>query len=61
MCALGLKCFESCLKIFGISPKKIKLSDYTVSTRKIEKTALVFRVMMYDHIPMDENRKKNPN
>ena len=40
--------------------KKIKLSDYTVSTRKIEKTALVFRVMMYDHIPMDENRKKNP-
>ena len=40
--------------------KKIKLSDYTVSTRKIEKTDLVFRVMMFDHIPMDDKRKKNP-
>ena len=40
--------------------KKIKLSDYTVSTRKIEKTELVFRVMSYDHIPMDADRKKNP-
>jgi len=40
--------------------KKIKLSDYTVSTRKIEKTDLVFRVMMFDHIPMDAERKKNP-
>ena len=40
--------------------KKIKLSDYTVSTRKIEKTDLVFRVMMFDHVPMDAERKKNP-
>ena len=40
--------------------KKIKLSDYTVSTRKIPKTDLVFRVMMFDHIPMDAERKKNP-
>ena len=40
--------------------KKIKLSDYTVSTRKIDKTDLVFRVMMFDHIPMDAERKKNP-
>ena len=39
--------------------KKIKLSDYTVSPRKIEKTDLVFRVMMFDHIPMDNERKKN--
>jgi hypothetical protein len=39
--------------------KKIKLSDYTVSPRKIEKTDLVFRVMMFDHIPMDDQRKKN--
>ena len=39
--------------------KKIKLSDYTVSPRKIEKTDLVFRVMMFDHIPMDDDRKKN--
>ena len=40
--------------------KKIKLADYTVSTRKIDKTDLVFRVMMFDHIPMDPQRKKNP-
>ena len=40
--------------------KKIKLVDYTVSPRKIEKTDLVFRVMMFDHVPMDSERKKNP-
>ena len=40
--------------------KKIKLADYTVSPRKIDKQDLVFRVMSYDHIPMDPNRKKNP-
>ena len=40
--------------------KKIKLVDYTVSPRKIEKTDLVFRVMMFDHVPMDDQRKKNP-
>ena len=40
--------------------KKIKLSDYTISPRKIDKTNLVFRVMTFDHIPMDSERKKNP-
>ena len=40
--------------------KKIKLSDYTVSTRKIDKAELVFRVMTFDHIPTDSTRKKNP-
>ena len=40
--------------------KKIKLVDYTVSPRKIEKTDLVFRVMMFDHVPLDDERKKNP-
>jgi hypothetical protein len=40
--------------------KKIKLADYTVSPRKIDKTDLVFRVMMFDHVPMDSERKKNP-
>ena len=38
--------------------KKIKLADYTVSPRKIDKQDLVFRVMSYDHIPMDPNRRK---
>ena len=40
--------------------KKIKLVDYTVSPRKIDKTDLIFRVMTFDHIPMDDTRKKNP-
>ena len=40
--------------------KKIKLSDFTVSPRKIDKTDLVFRVMTYDHIPDDADRKRNP-
>ena len=40
--------------------KKIKLSNYTVSTRKIDKTDLIFRVMSFDHVPTDANRKKNP-
>ena len=40
--------------------RKIKLSDYTVSTRKIEKTDLVFRVMGYEHIPTDLERKRSP-
>ena len=40
--------------------KKIKLSDFLVSTRKIDKTDFVFRVTMYDHIPSDSKRKKNP-
>ena len=40
--------------------KKIRLVDFTVSPRKIPKTDLVFRVMTYDHIPMDSERKKRP-
>ena len=40
--------------------KKIKLADYTISPRKIDKMELVFRVMMFDHVPMDDTRKKNP-
>ena len=40
--------------------KRQKMSDFTVSARKIEKTDLVFRVMMFDHVPTDDERKKNP-
>ena len=40
--------------------KKIKMQDYTVSTRKIDKTDLVFRVMSFEYIPEDLERKKNP-
>ena len=51
---------EAWLTAKASGEKKIKLSDYTVSTRKIAKTDLVFRVMSYDHIPIDLRRKKNP-
>jgi hypothetical protein len=36
------------------------MSDFEVSPRKIVKTDLIFRVMTYEHIPLDEERKKNP-
>jgi hypothetical protein len=40
--------------------KRAKMSDYEVSPRKIEKTDLIFRVMTFDHIPEDGERKRNP-
>ena len=40
--------------------KRQKMSDFTVSARKIEKTDLVFRVMTFEHVPTDGDRKKNP-
>jgi hypothetical protein len=40
--------------------KRIKMSDYEVSPRKVKKTDLVFRVMTFDHITTDTERKKNP-
>ena len=40
--------------------KRLKMSDYVVSPRKIAKTDLVFRVMTYEHIAEDVDRKKNP-
>ena len=40
--------------------KRAKMSDYEVSPRKLDKTELVFRVTTFDHIPLEEGRKKNP-
>ena len=40
--------------------KRIKMSEFEVSPRKISKTDLVFRVMSFDHIPKDAERKKKP-
>jgi len=51
---------EAWEKAKELGEKKIKLADYTVSPRKIDKTELVFRVMMFDHVPMDDERKRNP-
>ena len=38
--------------------EKVKLSDCEVSIKKISKYDLVFRVMTYDHIPLNPSRKK---
>ena len=40
--------------------KRLKMSDFEVSPRTVKKTDLVFRVMMFDHITSDSERKKNP-
>ena len=40
--------------------KKVKLAEFEVDYRSIQKTDLVFRIMMFDHIPDEPGRKKNP-
>jgi hypothetical protein len=40
--------------------EKIKQADCEVNYKSIPKTDLVFRIMTYDHIPLNSVRKKNP-
>ena len=40
--------------------EKVKQADCEVDYKKIQKEELVFRVMTYDHIPLNNTRKKNP-
>ena len=40
--------------------EKVKQADCEVDYKKIAKTDLVFRVMTYEHIPVNTTRKKNP-
>ncbi len=40
--------------------EKVKLADCEVDYKKIAKTDLVFRIMTYEHIPLNSTRKKNP-
>lgn len=40
--------------------EKIKQADCEVDYKKIAKTDVIFRVMTYDHIPLNNTRKKNP-
>ena len=39
---------------------KIKQSECEVDYKKIPKTSLVFRIMTFNHIPLNSVRKKNP-
>ena len=40
--------------------KRVKLAEFEVDYRKVQKTDLVFRIMTYDHVPDEPGRKKNP-
>ena len=53
---LGIKDFEQ-RKLAG---EKIKQADCEIDYKKIAKQDLVFRIMTFDHIPMNNTRKKNP-
>jgi len=40
--------------------EKIKIADCEIDYKKIAKTDVVFRIMTFDHIPLNNTRKKNP-
>lgn len=40
--------------------EKVKQADCEIDYKKIVKTDLVFRIMTYEHIPLNATRKKNP-
>ena len=40
--------------------EKIKASDCEIDYKKVNKQDLIFRVMTFEHIPLNSTRKKNP-
>jgi hypothetical protein len=42
------------------SGEKVKMADCEVDYKKITKEEIVFRIMSYEHIPLNSTRKKNP-
>ena len=40
--------------------KKVKQADFEVKWQKIDKHDLIFRIMTYDHIPLEAGRKRKP-
>lgn len=40
--------------------EKVKQADCEIDYKKVPKTSLIFRVMTFDHIPLNSTRKKNP-
>lgn len=53
---LSVAAFEA-RKLAG---EKVKLADCEIDYKKIPKQDLVFRIMTFDHIPLNATRKKNP-
>jgi hypothetical protein len=39
---------------------KVKQSEFEIDYKKIEKTDLIFRIMVCDHVPLEPGRKKSP-
>ena len=53
---LGQQAFEAA-KALNV---KVKAAEFEVDYKSIEKTDVVFRIMTYDHIPLEPGRKRTP-
>ena len=53
---MGQQAFE----IAKAENPKVKLAEFEVDYKKIEKADVVFRIMTYDHIPLEPGRKRTP-
>ncbi len=42
------------------SGQKVKQAEFAIDWKKIQKYEVVFRVMTFDHVPLEPGRKKNP-
>lgn len=42
------------------SGKKVKQAEFAIDWKKVNKYDLVFRIMTFDHVPLEPGRKKNP-
>ena len=40
--------------------EKVKQAQFAVDWKKIQKTDLVFRIVTFDHVPLDPGRKRSP-
>ena len=40
--------------------QRVKMAEFEVDYKTIEKNDLIFRIMTFDHIPEEPGRKKNP-
>lgn len=58
---IASKNYQAAIKAYdGPISKKPKQADFKLDPDTLETTELVFRVLSYDHIPLEPGRKKNP-
>ena len=43
-----------------VDGEKTKLAEFAVDWKKVSKYDLIFRIMTFDHVPLQPGRKKNP-